>query len=84
MNTKCRPSAPKYAQELQRNIGLDKAIKLAKRCYDSSKPDVLASLPTGPVFFNKDHRGNTTLNSKHYSRLNGFWEQVYNVLKKYK
>lgn len=74
----------KYAYELQKNLGLDKAQKLAKRSADASSKSSVTSLPVGDVFYKKDRRGSVSVDNNHYLRLNGFWTHIYSILKKYK
>lgn len=73
-----------FTHDFQKNLGLDKAQKIAKRSLDATTKASVSGLPQGDVFYKKNHKGQVSMEERYYARLNGFWSDVYNILKKYK
>lgn len=71
-----------YALELKRSLGLGHAMRVAEQCAKASSLKDARSLPTGPVFYYKDKRGELVAHEKEIRRTHGFWTQVLGILKK--
>lgn len=78
-----KETANQYALELIQTVGYVRAFQISRRCMETSNLKNVAELPVGPIFHYK-HRGqgDWKLNKNHYVRLNGFWTQVFHIIKK--
>lgn len=78
-----KETADQYALGLIQRIGYVKAFQVAKRCMETSNLKNVADLPVGPTFYHKPRgQGDWKLNRKYYVGLNGFWTQVFHIIKK--
>jgi hypothetical protein len=75
-------STKQFANDLKRANGIEKALKIAERSANATKPAIRHSLPNGPVFYKKDKQGNEGLEEKELNKTYAFWVEVAGILRK--
>jgi len=69
-----------FAEQLRKANGLPKATQIAKGF--AKNKDGWKNVPSGPVFFHKDKRGQERVDEKYWRGIHGFWTQVAGILRK--